>query len=413
MPRKLKPQPSNVVEERQQILKPYLPSFGKGEDNSVLAPLVRGDQISVKDTQVRNFNIGLEDIDDSIIYYFNHVIKPQVSQNQSKIDVPIIYGSPENWKTIQNDGYLRDKDGKLMAPLIIFKRVSLEKNRNIGNKLDGNKAQLVQLSEVRYNQKNFYSSFKVLTNRIPTKQYQITVIPDYVTLQYECIIFTDYVEQNNKIIEACNYASDAYWGDVKRFNFRTSIDSFISSVQIENGDDRVAKTTFNITMNGYIIPDSVNKEMSVLKSKYSISQMVINFSESDTLMTSGGIVNKQVSPNNILIGNGGSYLPSNGAESVTPDLVYLATNNTFETNIVSSGSATFSNTTILQKPAGSPLPSTSLTNFTFYINGQFIPYEFIISYVQSGLNTILTVNTGSLGYSLDSGDTVIVIGKVA
>lgn len=278
MPRTLKPLPKTIVEQRQEILQPYI-SGSKVGDTSVFEN-IRGNNTSLKDTNIQEYNIGIEDIDNSIIYYFDNVIKPTVIQNTNKIKVPLIYGSPENWKSIQNDGFLRDKDGKLMAPIIIFKRNSLEKNRTIGNKLDGNKAQQVQLVEIGYNKRNIYDRFSALNNRIPSKQYMVTVIPDYVTLNYECIIFTDYVEENNKIIEAIEFASDSYWGDLKRFNFRATIDSFISSVQIENGEDRAVKTTFNIIMNGYIIPDTINAELASIKSSYSPAQLVINFVES-------------------------------------------------------------------------------------------------------------------------------------
>jgi hypothetical protein len=48
--------------------------------------------------------------------------------------VPIIYGSPERWKSVQRDGFYRDKKGKIMMPLIVFKRTSVDKNRSIANK---------------------------------------------------------------------------------------------------------------------------------------------------------------------------------------------------------------------------------------------------------------------------------------
>ena len=46
--------------------------------------------------------------------YFENTIKPTVIQNGNRIAVPIIYGSPERWKSVQSDGALRDKDGKLI-----------------------------------------------------------------------------------------------------------------------------------------------------------------------------------------------------------------------------------------------------------------------------------------------------------
>ena len=82
----------------------------------------RADQTSFKDDTVKPFSIGLEDLDWAIMYYFQNVIKPTVLQNGESIPVPVIYGSPEKWKSFQKDGYYRDLQGRIMAPLLMFKR---------------------------------------------------------------------------------------------------------------------------------------------------------------------------------------------------------------------------------------------------------------------------------------------------
>ena len=61
-----------------------------------------------------------EDIDTSIIYYFNNIIRPTVFQAGENIKVPIIYATPERWSSVQKDGFYRDKDQKLLVPLILF-----------------------------------------------------------------------------------------------------------------------------------------------------------------------------------------------------------------------------------------------------------------------------------------------------
>ncbi len=96
----------------------------------------RGYQRSVKNDDVKQCSIGLRDIDETIVYYFNNVIKPSVIQNGKRINVPILYGSPERWKAVQADGYYRDKNGKIQAPLIMIKRDSVEKNRSLGNNVE-------------------------------------------------------------------------------------------------------------------------------------------------------------------------------------------------------------------------------------------------------------------------------------
>ena len=215
-------------------------------------------EVSLKDDDTKLINVGLEDHDDAILYYLENVIKPTVTQNDRQIAVPIIYGSPERWKSIQADGFYRDKNGKTMIPLIMFKRESFEKNRALGNKLDGNVVHNVQYFEKQYSQRNVYDNFSVLRNQKPQKEYILGVIPDYITLTYKLSIYTDYVQQMNKIIEALEFASDSYWGDPERYQFRAVITSFPTPVLLENASDRANRSEITLTLQGYIIPDTIN-----------------------------------------------------------------------------------------------------------------------------------------------------------
>ena len=235
----------------------------------------RSKQMSFKDDTVKPFTVGLQDIDESIMYYFQNVIRPTVIQNGNRLAVPVIYGSPERWKSTQKDGYYKDKNGAIMSPLIMFKRDSIDKNRTLTNKLDANTPHLYASFKKLYNSKNSYSNFDVLTNRIPTNQYIVTVVPDYVTLTYSCTIQTYYMEQLNKIIEAINYASDSYWGDPERFKFKASIDSYSTTVEITANTNRVVKGTFTMKLSGYIIPDTIQKEITSIKKFNSKSQVII------------------------------------------------------------------------------------------------------------------------------------------
>jgi len=223
---------------------------------------------SVKDDDVKQFSIGLRDIDETIIYYFNNVIKPSVIQNGSRLVVPILYGSPERWAAVQKDGFYRDKNGKIQTPLIMFKRESLTKNRELGNKLDANAPNNFSIYQKRYSKKNVYDRFSTLTNRDPVEELYGVIIPDYVNLKYSCIIFTEYIEQMNKIIEGINFASDAYWGDPERFNFRAMIDSYTTTTEVVQGQDRTVRTSFEINMLGHIVSDTINTSIANMNKFY-------------------------------------------------------------------------------------------------------------------------------------------------
>ena len=236
----------------------------------------RAKEISLKDDDKnKTISIGLKDIDSSIMYYLENVIKPVVTQNNKQLTVPIIYGSPERWKSMQADGFYRDKNGKTMVPLVMFKRDSFTKNNTLGNKLDGNKVQNVQYFETNYSKRNVYDNFGILQNQKPQKEYILGIIPDYLDITYSLSIFTDYVEQANEITEAIEFAARSYWGDPERFMFRADIQTFNTPVLLENGSDRANRTTMNVLVNGYIIPSSINAAMAGPSPKsYSVTKTI-------------------------------------------------------------------------------------------------------------------------------------------
>ena len=235
----------------------------------------RSTKTSFKSDSSKPLTIGIQDLDEAIFYYFKNVIKPFVYQNGNRLEVPVIYGSPERWKSYQRDGYYRDKGGAVMLPIIVIKRDNISKDRSVTNKLDSNNPNLYINTQKSYNPKNSYGNFNVLNNRVPTKQFIANVVPDYVTLTYSCIIQTYYMEQLNKIIESVEYASDSYWGDPERYKFRAFIDEFNTATELTKGQDRLVKSNFNIRLRGYIVPEVIQKDINSIKKFNSKSQIII------------------------------------------------------------------------------------------------------------------------------------------
>jgi len=206
-----------------------------------------------------NITMGLYEIDSVIKYYFDNVVQPTVNTEDGPAPVPVIYASPERWKNIQKSGLLRDQKGMIQLPAIAYKRTSFER-KLIGSKVDINNP-LVQSFQTAYSSKNTYDNFEVLNGRKPVGTFHNVVVPDYITLQYECVIWTDYITQLNTIIEDINYSANQYWGNEK-FKFLAKIDSFTTDLTVDAGTDRVNKATFNINMNGYVIPNNIQKALS-------------------------------------------------------------------------------------------------------------------------------------------------------
>ena len=436
--RERKPTPKNAIDIGKELVNPYLSNLGKPVVEGHPLENNRGTNYSFKNDTVKDISIGLQDIDEAIMYYFNEVIKPTVVQDGNRMAVRTMYGNPERWKSVQADGFLRDGNNQIIVPVIMIKRENIEKVRNLGNKIDGNTIALYQVVGSKYNPRNQYDNFSVLNNRIPSEQYYLTTVPDYLTLTYSCIIFTNYVEQNNKIVEAIEFASDSYWGDPNRFKFRTSIDSFATTVVIENGQDRAAKSTFNFKVNGYIIPNTVNKDLATIRSKfYTKSQVIFDM---EVVTSTQQLVNIAAAKNTIASSNeaqidqvifaneleafnsmgassfiGGGINVTNDSFNISAadagDLDYLNTNVSKTANIVTAPNVViFTGAALLQPNPGSSLPPTSASNFTFFVNGVNVDSS-LVTIVEAGGNVTLVLNTNGMGYTLISTDEVVASGK--
>jgi len=363
----------------------------------------RSEQMSFKGDTVKPFVVGLQDIDEAIMYYFQNVIRPFVYQNGVRIEVPVIYGSPEKWKSVQKDGYYKDKNGAIMAPLIMFKRDTMDKNRSLTNKLDANHPHLYTSWAKGYNPKNAYSNFNVLTNRIPVEQFVVNVVPDYINLTYTCAIQTYYVEQMNKIIEAINYASDSYWGDPERFKFKASIDSYSTAVEISDTTTRIIKGNFTIKLFGYIVPDTVQKDVTAIKKYNSKAQIIIGL---ETVNGQSEFISPTKKKSPVIIPS----TPSGGGGGgvSTAALLYLNTNLQKTGTYVNSTTVTFASGWL---PSPTGFPATSVVNFTIFCNGNLIENTAISSFIESSGVTTLVINPSALGYNFDPSDEIIAIGK--
>ena len=276
MPNVRKPIPKTQQQLGNEQVVPTYQQAGNPNNFNPSTTENRALQTSFKGDTVKPFSVGLQDIDEAIFYYFQNVIQPSVIQNGTRLPVPVIYGSPEKWKSYQKDGYYRDQNSRIQAPLIMFKRTNIDKNRQIANKLDANNPNNFGVFTKRYSPQNAYDNFKVLNNRIPQKEYYAVVMPDYLTVTYECVVFTYYVEQLNKIIESMEYASDAYWGNPQRYQFKAMIDSFGFQTELVENDERIVRSTFSIKINGYIIPEVLQKDITALKKFSNKTQIFIS-----------------------------------------------------------------------------------------------------------------------------------------
>ena len=246
--------------------------------------LNRGYLYTRKDEKVKNPEVTLLDMDSAIISYFDEVIQPSVTDNGENIKVPIMYASPERWKSIKRDGFMRDKKRQIITPVIVYRRTSIEKDTTVPqDKLDANDPHIFYTFEKKFSQENRYDNFSQQIGLLPQREYYNVMLPDYVTLQYDFIIWTSYIEQMNKIVERVVYSDGAYWGHPDKMRFRTSIDTFTDATEV--GDtERLVRTNFSVTLRGYLLPKG-NFDHRSTTQKFITPKKLIFGAETDVAVT--------------------------------------------------------------------------------------------------------------------------------
>ena len=241
----------------------------------------RGTLLARTENDVKNPSVTLMDIDGAILHYFEKVIKPSVEDNGENVKVPVIYASPERWKSIQRDGFMKDKKRQVITPVIAYRRTSIEKDELLPiDKLDANNPHHFYTFEKKFTDVNRYDNFSAQIGLLPQREYYNVTMPDYVTLTYDFIIWTSYIEQMNKIVERVTYSDGAYWGDPDKMKFRTSVESFTDATEVSD-TERLVRTTFTVIMKGYLLPEG-NFDHRSTTQKYLTPKKVIFGTEVDT-----------------------------------------------------------------------------------------------------------------------------------
>jgi hypothetical protein len=206
--------------------------------------------------------VNLIDIDTTIADYMRNVIIPDLSENGNVVKVPLIYGNAERWEGARKNGYLRDQRGQIQIPMVMFKRNSVERDSTMQHFKEG----LYMPTYKKYSSKNKYEKFKIQNNVIPPVYELYNVrIPSYVVVSYEVMIWTSFTEHMNIILEAFQYATDRYWGREDGYRFRSRIDSFDTQQEVAEGNERLIRTTFTVSVNAYLLAETYNEIPTVHK----------------------------------------------------------------------------------------------------------------------------------------------------
>lgn len=215
--------------------------------------LNKAKQLRRDQDNVKNVSVGIYDIDSAFSNFLQNDVKPTIEDDGRFYPVPVMYASPEKWAAAQRDGFMSDDNGMQLTPIISFKRNNLSINTDLAKLKVAENEDTHQMFERTYTKVNRYDQFSVLTGQTPRKEYMSVERPDYVNLEYEVVVWCDYMEQVNKIVEQIVFFQGRSFGD--RYKFVIKGDSYSFETISEMGQDRITKASINLTAKAYIVPE--------------------------------------------------------------------------------------------------------------------------------------------------------------
>ena len=91
-------------------------------------------------------------------------------------------------------------------------------------------------------------------------------MPNYTDVTYEFVLWTNFIEQMNPLVESFVDQSHTYWGDGTNNKFLCTIDSVSDASEMNQDGERFIKSTFSVTTKAYLLPEYLN---SVITNKVS------------------------------------------------------------------------------------------------------------------------------------------------
>jgi hypothetical protein len=224
-------------------------------------------------------SVSLFDIDYAMMSYLEDTALPTLDDNGKALKIPVIYGNSERWNGARRQGVYRDANGKLQLPIMMIRRTSIAKD----DTMPMQNRHVTYQGITKYSKDNRYDRFTLLGSNYQPK-YEIYKIqmPEYVELNYDCMVWTSYIEHLNSVIEQLQYTG-TYWGDKNGFQFRTSLGDFNVINEVGDGTERVNRIEFSLSVKAYLLPEKFDGEDTTKKS-FSTQRVVVS---TETDVTSG------------------------------------------------------------------------------------------------------------------------------
>ena len=208
----------------------------------------------------KNYSVTLKDIDTAVLNHIKNIIKPKVMEANEMVDVTVMYGNEERWKSVRKRGVMRDRNGSIILPLIMLRRTDLSRNplSEMGYDHDVKREFVNIVRNSSWSKDNKYDRFSVLTGVQPKQENIVTGVPDYADMTYEFVLWTGFIEQMNPLVETFIAQSATYWGDSTDYKFLCTLDSITDATEINSDGERFVKSSFSVKTSAYLLPEYLN-----------------------------------------------------------------------------------------------------------------------------------------------------------
>ena len=141
----------------------------------------RANHIRRDNDTIKTPKCTIEDVDWAIMSYIRDEIQPTITENGQTIPVPVMWANGEKWAQVQAKGYMRDRKGKIMTPVITLKRGSITERDQL-KKLDVNKnpSGNTLVLQNKFTTVNRYDRFSLTRGAKPLNEYYVTSVPEFV-----------------------------------------------------------------------------------------------------------------------------------------------------------------------------------------------------------------------------------------
>lgn len=213
---------------------------------------------------------GLIAFDSALEKYIKKNIAFDFSDKNDNIKTSVLFAKPEQWTELKDKATVKvNIDGNhVNLPVISLYRTDV----------------IINKSMVPHWIEDKFLEYAIAKENLPTigdKEYTKTVVQRrgiYVEMYYSVEIITQNHFHLDHLIEQFILNEGKYWSDDENFSMRVTYESFPDTSQsADQNQERIISTSFNVQMNGQILP-KFKKEKKNVGNSY-MDTVNVNFKE--------------------------------------------------------------------------------------------------------------------------------------